>query len=116
MDQFFDCLNVRSLTDWEHKRKELLRPYTTVNDIRFKWLRDEFLKFFENWLDSINLREGEYTVDQRSKIFLASQTYEGLKITVNSVIECVQFLLNSGVKDVLRERFCQDTLEEYFGC
>jgi len=26
------------------------------------------------------------------------------------------FLLNAGVEFVLTERFCQDTLEEYFGC
>ena len=40
---------------------------------------------------------------------------EGLKITVYSVIECVKFLLQSGMKYVLTEKFTQDLLELYFG-
>ena len=37
-----------------------------------------------------------------------------MKITVNSIVHVVQFLL-SGMEYVLAERFCQDLLEEYFG-
>ena len=49
-------------------------------------------------------------------MFISWQTYEGLKITVNSIIECVQFHLNNSVNGyVLTERFCQDPLENYFG-
>ena len=48
-------------------------------------------------------------------MFISSQTYEGLKITVNSIIEATQFLLQHQVKYVLTERFCQDPLENYFG-
>ena len=48
-------------------------------------------------------------------MFISNQTYEGLKITVYSVIECCQFLLCNGAKYVLTERFCQDPLENYFG-
>ena len=48
-------------------------------------------------------------------MFISWQSYEGLQITVNSVIECVKFLLGAGVNFVLTERFCQDTLEQYFG-
>ena len=43
------------------------------------------------------------------------QTYEGLKISVNSIIEATQFLLWHQVKYVLTERFCQDPLENWFG-
>ena len=43
------------------------------------------------------------------------QTYEGLRITVFSVIEAVESLLISGMNCVLTERFCQDSVEEYFG-
>ena len=37
-----------------------------------------------------------------------------MKITVNSIIEATQFLLQYQVKYVLTERFCQDPLENYF--
>ena len=38
-----------------------------------------------------------------------------MKITVNSIIEATQFLLQHQIKYVLTERFCQDPLEDYFG-
>ena len=47
-------------------------------------------------------------------MFISSQTYEGLKITVHSVIELVTFLIMHKVSYVLTERFCQDPLENYF--
>ena len=48
-------------------------------------------------------------------MFISQQTYEGFKITVNSIIEAVQFLLQHEVSYVLMECFCQDPLENYFG-
>ena len=48
-------------------------------------------------------------------MLISLQTYEGFKITVNSIIEAVQFLLQHEVSYVLTERFCQDPLENYFG-
>ena len=47
-------------------------------------------------------------------MFISSQTYEGLKVTVNSVIEETHFLLQHQVKYVLTEYFCQDPLKSYF--
>ena len=48
-------------------------------------------------------------------MFIWWQTHEGFQLTVYSVIEATQFLLQEGVEFVLTERFCQDSLEEYFG-
>ena len=48
-------------------------------------------------------------------MFISSQTQEGLKITVHSVIELVKFLIMHKVSYVLTERFCQDPLENQFG-
>ena len=48
-------------------------------------------------------------------MFISHQTYQGLKITVYSLIEITKFLLSAGMKFVLSEKFCQDALEEYFG-
>ena len=47
---------------------------------------------------------------EKRKTKLSQQTYEELKI-----IEAVQFLLLHQVRYVLAERFCQDSLENYFG-
>ena len=48
-------------------------------------------------------------------MFFFWQTYEGFQITYKSIPECVSFLLSEGMEFTLTERFCQDTLEEYFG-
>ena len=48
-------------------------------------------------------------------MFLSRQTYEGFKITVNSHVEAIKFLLSEGLKYVLSERFMQDVIEDYFG-
>ena len=48
-------------------------------------------------------------------MFISKQTYAGFKITINSIIKAVQFLLQHEVSCVLMERFCQDPLENYFG-
>ena len=47
-------------------------------------------------------------------MLISWQSYEGLKRTCYSVIHVTRFLLESGVECVLTERFCQDTLEQYF--
>ena len=48
-------------------------------------------------------------------MFLSWQTYEGIEITVHASIELIKYLLSQGVPYVLTERFCQDSLENYFG-
>ena len=35
-DRFFNCLNVRSLSEWKVKRKPDLKPYTNVDDPRLE--------------------------------------------------------------------------------
>ena len=47
-------------------------------------------------------------------MFLSQQTYEGLQITAKSTVELARFLLTSGMKFVLTEKFNQDVVEEYF--
>lgn len=115
VDSFFDCLNVRSTSEHQRKRKPFLAPYTSVHDERFQWLESNFLGYLREWLQSTKDRQGDFTKNARSKMFLSWQTYEGLQITVHSVIEATRFLLGEGMEYVLTERFCQDTLEEYFG-
>eukprot|EP00112_Aurelia_sp_Birch-Aquarium-sp1_P011130 Seg2347.6 transcript_id=Seg2347.6/GoldUCD/mRNA.D3Y31 product="Transposable element P transposase" protein_id=Seg2347.6/GoldUCD/D3Y31 len=115
MDKFFDALNVRSRKEAGLKRKNTLEPYTSVNDWRFHWLENEFLKYLEDWKQSTLDRPGEFSKCDREKMFLSSQTYEGLQMTTYAVIEVTKFLLGKGMSFVLTNRFNQDVVEEYFG-
>ena len=53
MDTFFDCLNVRNKEEYKIKRKPNLKPYSHVNDERISWLKNEFLRYFQEWGNSI---------------------------------------------------------------
>mgnify|MGYP002803942685 CR=1 FL=1 len=114
MNDFFDCCNVRSVDEHQRKNNTLLAPYKKCDDPRFVWLNDTFLKYFAGWKEEISKREG-FTPDQMAQMFISVQTYEGLQISVKSLIECTKFLLENGVSYVLSERYMQDCLEEYFG-
>ena len=115
MDNFFDCMNVRSYKEADYKRKPFLKPYSSQSDPRFDWLKNVFIKYLRDWKASISNRPGEFSKTEKAKMFLSQQTYEGLIISSKSLIECVRFLLSEGMECVLTERFCQDPVEEYFG-
>eukprot|EP00112_Aurelia_sp_Birch-Aquarium-sp1_P016687 Seg3808.2 transcript_id=Seg3808.2/GoldUCD/mRNA.D3Y31 product="DNA transposase THAP9" pseudo=true protein_id=Seg3808.2/GoldUCD/D3Y31 len=115
MDGFFDCVNVRNSAECIKKQKPFLKPFSSVDDERFVWLKEIFLKYFSDWLQSINTREGNFSKGDRGNMFISWQTYEGLQLTTHSVIELTKYLLSHGVPYVLTERFCQDPLENYFG-
>ena len=114
MNRFFDCTNVRSLKEHIRKKNTFIMSYTS-NDDRLTWLKDVFLQYLENWKNSTISREGKYSVDERQKMFLSQQTYEGLKISVFSHIKAITFLLAEVFEYLLTERFMQDVLEDYFG-
>ena len=115
IDSFFDIMNISNPYESIQKSKPFLAPFRSLDDNRLNWLKTEFLPYFEIWLSSINTRPGNFTLNDRSKMFIPWQTYEGIKITVNSAVELITFLLSNGVFSVLTERFCQDPLENYFG-
>ena len=103
---FFDCLNVRNTNDYILKRNSFLKPFSDTNDVRFTWLKENFLKYRSDWHISIESRPGNFSKSDRSNMFITWQTHDGIKITVNSVIELVKFLINNNVSYVLTERFC----------
>ena len=116
MNNFFDIVNIRNTTEYTHKLNPNLEPISSPDDPRLSWLQNDFLNYFKDWLKSIEDRPGNYDQSERAKMFISWQTYEGLKITVNSIVECVKFLLHNRICGyVLTEKFCQDLLENYFG-
>ena len=114
-DTFFDIMNIRDIHSHNFDLKPSLIPFSRVDDPRFSWLRNVFLQYFEDWLASIEQRPGNFSKTAKNKMFITRETYVGLKISVNSIIEATQFLLQHEVQYVLTERFCQDALENYFG-
>ena len=82
------------------------------DDERFTWLKDVFLKYLDDWRASTMQQEGNYSADNRGKMFLSLQTCKGLKICVHSHIKSIQFLLDEGFQYAFRERFMQDVLED----
>ena len=56
----------------------------SANDWRFFWLRNVFLKSFQDWLNSFQQCQGKFTKDTGQKMFMHNvANYEGLKISVN---------------------------------
>ena len=115
MDMFFDVMNIRDINSHKVELKTSLLPFSRVDDPRFSWLRNVFLQYFEDWLASIEQRPGNFSRNAKGKMFLSQQAYEEFKITINSITEAAQFLLQHEVSYVLAESFCQDPLENYFG-
>ncbi|XP_071101730.1 uncharacterized protein [Haliotis cracherodii] len=114
MNKFFDCLNTRNLNEADRKRNTNLREYVDRNDERLTYLTTEFLGYFDAWERAVLNRQGPLTKSQRSRMMLSKQTLHGLRITVQSIVECVRFLLDEGANFVLTHRFNQDPLEEHF--
>ncbi|XP_077866435.1 uncharacterized protein LOC144354656 [Saccoglossus kowalevskii] len=115
VDKFFDCLNVRSFTEAVKKRKPNLKPYSSPDDPRLKWLKEEFLGYLTKWSDKVDARYG-LSKSEKNRMKLSAQTIEGIFMTVNSFVEVTQYLLNQpGIVCVLSEKFNQDPLERYFG-
>ena len=71
----------------------MLAPLRSVNERRFSWLRNVFFKSFQDWLNFVQQCQGNFTKDTGQKMFISWQTYEGLKIRVNLIIEATRFLL-----------------------
>ena len=57
MDKFFDCVNVRNRKECTVRRKDFLRPFSSINDERLSWLRETFLNYYEMWLKSVEARK-----------------------------------------------------------
>ena len=79
----FDIMNIQNNQSLEFEWKPMLAPLRSVNDQRFSWLRNVFLKSFQDWLNSVQQCQGNFTKDTGQKMFISWQTYEGLKIKVN---------------------------------
>ena len=79
----FDIMNIQNNQSLEFEWIPMLPPLRSVNDWRFSWLRNVFLKSFQDWLNSVQQCQGNFIKDTGQKVFISWQTYEGLKMSVN---------------------------------
>ena len=79
----FDIMNIRNNQSLEFEWIPMFARLRSVNDRRFSWLRNVFLKSVQDGLNSVQQCQGSFTKDTGQKIFILWQTYEGLKISVN---------------------------------
>ena len=94
--KFFDCSNVRNCKEHLEKMKPFLKPYDSVDDQRFDWLKN-LLVYFDQWNKSIEERPGNFSQNAKSRMLISWQTYEGLQISAHSFVEVCKFLLQIGV-------------------
>ena len=57
LNDFFDCTNVRSTTEYNRKKNMMIKPY--------------FLKYLQDWKKSTLHRPGQFFADERGKMFLS---------------------------------------------
>ena len=86
-------MNTQNNQSLEFKLKPMSALCRSVNDRRLSWLRNVFLMLSQDWVNSVQHRQGNFTKDAGHKMFISWQTYEGLKISANSIIEATQLLL-----------------------
>ena len=58
----FDIMNTQNQSP-ESEWKPMLAPLRSVNDQRFSWLHNVFLKLFQDWLNSVQKCQGNFERD-----------------------------------------------------
>ena len=71
INDFFDCLNVRSTTEAVKKRNNFLQPYSYVDDQRLQWLGNKFLNCLNKWKENIEARRGNFTKTKKAQMFIS---------------------------------------------
>ena len=67
----FDIMNIQNNQSLEFEWIPMLAPLRSVNDWRFSWLRNVFLKSFQDWLNSVQQCQGNFTKDAGQKMFIS---------------------------------------------
>ena len=63
---------------------------------------DDFLGYLRQWKESLDKNE-DLTAKDKERMFISRQTYEGLVITANSLVDTSRFVLGSGMEFFLPE-------------
>ena len=71
IDQYFDCINVRSVSEHIGKRKDKVARYADIDDEQFDWLFNKFLNYFDTWRLSIENRGNKFSLNAQNKMFIS---------------------------------------------
>ena len=66
MDKFFDCLNVGNTKEHVTKQIAFLKPYESIDDVKFVWL-DEFLNYFNYGKIQLKKEMTQFIVTRQSQ-------------------------------------------------
>ena len=64
----------------EFKWIPMLAPLRSINNLRFSWFHNVFLKSFQDWMNSVQQYQGNFTKDAGQKMFILFQTFERLSV------------------------------------
>ena len=67
IDCFLDIMDIQNTKSHEFKQEPMLAPFKSVNDRRFPWLRNFFLKSFLNSVQQLQIK---FTKDAGQKVFI----------------------------------------------
>ena len=67
----FEIMDTQNNQPLEFEWKSILAPPTSVNDERFSWFRNFFLKLFQDWLNSVEKCQGNFERDTGQIIFIS---------------------------------------------
>ena len=68
---FFDIVNIGNNQFLEFERIPMLALLRSVSDQRFSWLRNVFLKSFQDWVNSVQKRQGNFERNAGQKMFIS---------------------------------------------
>ena len=73
----FDIMNIQNNQSLEFEWVPMLAPFIrSVNDWRFPWLRNVFIKSFQDWMNSVQQCQGNFTKDAGQKMFILWQDWK----------------------------------------
>jgi hypothetical protein len=94
-----------------------LSPYNSPEETRSEYLSNSVLGYFDEWLEDVNSRSGDFLRKNRNKMFSSRETYESLHITVHGFIGAEKYCLEKlNVSSGDARNFNQDKLEQKFSC
>jgi hypothetical protein len=104
VQKWFNILNVKNTYQHITSRNPDVMHFVSINDDRLDWLQNTFLKYLEEW---------QLSCEDPAQ-FLSKETYSSVKLTTESTVECIKYLLKSGFHYVLTRKLTSDEVESFF--
>lgn len=104
INKWFTILNVKNTSYFFKSRNDNAQHFSSIDDERLIWLQNDFLSYLEAW---------KANCSDKSQ-FLSKETYMAIKVTTESAVSCIKYLLEQGFQYVLTRKFTSDDIEILF--